>query len=45
MFTENFYMSLEIMGIGMLGIFFFMVIFWAVIVLLHKFFPGDAPVK
>jgi len=33
------------MGIGMLGIFFFMVIFWAVIVLLHKLFPGEAPGK
>lgn len=45
MLNENFYISLEIMGIGMLGIFLFMVIFWAVIVLLHKFFPGNAPGK
>ena len=36
---ENFYTSLKIMGIGMLGIFIFMLIFYLVIVGLDKLFP------
>ena len=36
---ENFLKSLEIMGIGMIGIFAFMLIFYLVIVGLDKLFP------
>ena len=33
--------ALEITGIGMLGIFLFMLLFWGIIVLLHKLFPVE----
>lgn len=35
----NFYTSLQVMGQGMLGIFFFMGVFYGLIVLLEKVFP------
>lgn len=37
----NFYLSLEVMGQGMLGIFFFMGVFYGMIVLLEKVFPAE----
>lgn len=38
----NFYISLEVMGEGMLGIFFFMGMFYGLIVLLEKVFPAES---
>jgi hypothetical protein len=40
--TETFYISLKIMALGMGGIFIFMLLFWLIIVLLQKFFPGKS---
>jgi len=37
--TDTFYAALEIMGIGMVGIFVFMLFFGIVIHLLRKIFP------
>lgn len=36
----NFYISLDVMWQGMLGIFFFMGMFYGLIVLLEKVFPA-----
>lgn len=41
--TDTFIASLEIMGIGMAGIFIFMLLFWVIITALHKIFPGKRP--
>ena len=38
--TETFFAALKITGVGMMGIFIFMLMFWAIITLLHKKFPG-----
>jgi len=38
---HNFYTSLEVMGQGMFGIFFFMSVFYGLIVVLEKMFPPD----
>lgn len=40
MISETFIATLEIMAIGMSGIFVFMLLFWAIISALHRFFPG-----
>lgn len=37
----NFYTSLEVMGQGMFGIFFFMSVFFGLVVLLQKVFPPE----
>ncbi len=39
----NIFNALKITALGMGGIFLFMLIFWAIIVLLHKKFPGEDP--
>jgi hypothetical protein len=38
---DTFLKSLEILGLGMLGIFVFMLLFWVVIVALQKIFPAE----
>ena len=38
--TDLFIASLKIMGLGMAGIFIFMLLFWGIIQILHKKFPG-----
>jgi len=38
---NNFYISLQVMGQGMFGIFFFMSVFYGLIVVLGKMFPPD----
>lgn len=40
MMSDTFIASLEIMGIGMAGIFIFMLLFWLIITILHRAFPG-----
>lgn len=40
MISETFKAALEIMAIGMAGIFIFMLLFWGIITGLHRFFPG-----
>ena len=44
---DTFYYALKITGLGMSGIFLFMLLFWGIIVLLHKLFPAkpEAPEK
>ena len=37
--------SLKIMGLGMAGIFIFMLLFWGIIKILHKKFPGKTEDK
>ncbi|MHC1778980.1 MAG: hypothetical protein AB9922_01935 [Bacteroidales bacterium] len=39
--SETFLNTLKIMGIGMAGIFIFMLLFWIIITGLHKKFPGS----
>ncbi len=39
--SETFLNTLKIMGIGMAGIFVFMLLFWIIITSLHKKFPGS----
>ncbi len=41
----NFQMSLEVMGQGMFGIFFFMSVFYGLILLLKKLFPAEEDTK
>ena len=43
--TDTFYDSLKIMGIGMAGIFVFMLLFGIIIYLLRKTFPFETPPK
>ena len=38
--TDIFFAALKITGVGMLGIFIFMSLFWVIITALHKKFPG-----
>jgi hypothetical protein len=38
--SDTFIITLKIMGIGMAGIFVFMLLFWIIITALHKRFPG-----
>jgi hypothetical protein len=38
---QTFLTSLDILGLGMLGIFVFMLLFWVIIVALQKVFPAD----
>ncbi|MDR2040509.1 MAG: hypothetical protein LBQ60_21545 [Bacteroidales bacterium] len=40
MVTDTFFAALKIMGVGMAGIFIFMLLFWVIIKALHKIFPG-----
>ncbi|HNR28284.1 MAG TPA: hypothetical protein PKY83_05545 [Bacteroidales bacterium] len=42
---NTFVSSLKIMGLGMLGIFVFMLLFGVVIYALHKIFPGTTAEK
>ncbi|MDD2290211.1 MAG: hypothetical protein PHT64_01090 [Bacteroidales bacterium] len=42
---DTFISSLKIMGLGMLGIFIFMLLFGVVIYALHKIFPGTTEEK
>jgi hypothetical protein len=37
----NFTKALALTGVCMAGIFFFMIVFWGIIVFLHKKFPGE----
>ena len=39
MLTDTLYKALMTTGIGMLGIFMFMFLFWMIIIILHKSFP------
>ena len=39
--TDTFFAALKITGVGMIGIFIFMSIFWGIITALHKKFPGE----
>lgn len=39
MITDTFYDALMIMGLGMAGIFVFMLLFWGIITALHRMFP------
>ncbi len=42
MIQENFFDALRIMGLGMAGIFVFMLLFWGIIVALHRVFPAKS---
>ena len=39
--TDIFITALMITGVGMVGIFIFMSLFWVIITTLHKKFPGE----
>ena len=39
--TDIFFAALMITGVGMAGIFIFMLLFWVIITVLHKKFPGE----
>ena len=39
----NFTKALALTGVCMAGIFFFMLVFWGIIVFLHKKFPAENP--
>ena len=43
--TDTFFAALKITGVGMIGIFIFMALFWVIIIALHKKFPGEKRAK
>ena len=45
MILDNFYKALTATGVGMIFIFAFMLIFYLIIILLEKFFPGKEEEK